>query len=114
MNWATHCGAGLRVLATFAKERFPTLMDIPTALEKGYDVDRISYYSLGVKKGTPQPIVDILLKAHKAVADDPDLKQRLVRIGFKPINIGQEETTKLIREEIALSQRIFKKLGLSK
>jgi len=105
-------GGGLRVLTVFAKERWPELVDVPTCLEKGYDVDRVSWYYLAAPKGTSQNALDFLLTAFKKTANDPQVKTSLFKLGFTPVYIGPEETKKKARAEFEVAKEIYKKVGL--
>jgi tripartite-type tricarboxylate transporter receptor subunit TctC len=105
-------GGGLRGLAVFAHDRLHDLPDIPTALEKGYDIDRGSWYYLAAQKGTPQAVIDILLAVFKKTAEDPQVKEALTRAGFIPLSLSPGETEKKAKEEFELAKDIFKKIGL--
>lgn len=105
-------GGGLRCLVTFTPERLPDFPDVPTCLERGYDVDRSSWYFLSAPKGTPQSIVDILEKVFRKTADDPQVKEALRRIGFVPLYLNPEETSKKAKAEHQLTREILKKMGL--
>ena len=105
---------GLRILTVFGRERLSYLPDVPTCFEKGYDIDRGSFYYLAAPKGTPRTVLEILAKVLKKTADDPQAKEALVKLGYIPLNLGQEETVKQVRQEFEVAGKIFKRLGLSK
>lgn len=108
----TKPGGKARILVVFDTKRFPDLPDIPTAKERGYDIVRPTYHMLIAKKGTPKPILDTLVKLHKQVGDDPDVKAALVRTGLIPLNLGPDETEKFITQDCDLFREVFGKLGL--
>ncbi len=103
---------GLRGLAVFAHERLRDLPDVPTAVERGYDINRGSWYYLAVRKGTPQAVIDILLKVFKKTSEDPQVKETLIRAGFIPLGLGPEATEKRAKEEYELARDVFKRVGL--
>ncbi|MDI6725558.1 MAG: tripartite tricarboxylate transporter substrate binding protein [Smithellaceae bacterium] len=71
----------LRTLAVASEERVPTLPDVPTFKELGYDIVGGAYRGVAVPKGTPPEIVkkltDAFVKATHLIAD----KQR--EMGFE-------------------------------
>jgi tripartite-type tricarboxylate transporter receptor subunit TctC len=102
----------LRALAVFAPERFHELPNVPTFMEKGYDIDRNNWYALAAPKGTPQGVVDVLVSVFKKAGDDPEVKSALMKAGYTPQNLGPEETGRSFTREYEFAQEIFKKLGM--
>jgi tripartite-type tricarboxylate transporter receptor subunit TctC len=105
-------GGGLRVLVVLTPQRWPDLPDVPTCLEKGYNVDRSFWCALAASKGTPQPVLDILQKVFEKTTNDPQVKANLLRIGFIPLNWSPEETKKIAKKEFDLAKDFYKKIGL--
>jgi tripartite-type tricarboxylate transporter receptor subunit TctC len=109
-----HVKAGkLRPLAVTSKERNALLPDVPTIAEtgvKGYEA--LSWSGISALKGTPQPIVDKLEAAMKAVLTSPETRQRLESIGFVVATPGAEHYTKFIKSEIDLWSRVIKQAGI--
>jgi tripartite-type tricarboxylate transporter receptor subunit TctC len=66
----THIKGGkLRSLATFGAKRVPSLPDVPTLKELGYDVEFSLWVGLFAPKGTPEPVINRLrAETKKAVA----------------------------------------------
>jgi tripartite-type tricarboxylate transporter receptor subunit TctC len=50
-------GGNLNAMVVFVQERLKSFPDAPTAKELGYDVEMNTWRGIGVKKGTPEPIV---------------------------------------------------------
>jgi tripartite-type tricarboxylate transporter receptor subunit TctC len=107
-------GGALKVLAVMDNERFEPVKDAPTFLEKGYDVQWAGWMCLAVKKGTPQPIVDQLRDVFKKTMDEQVVKDAVVKVGFKPLNWGPEQTKKYIDDKFKLSRSIHQKIGTAK
>lgn len=103
-------GGGLRVLAIFSNERSPEFPDVPTALEKGYNVDHSSFYFLAAPKGIPKTALDVLLTVCKKAADDPEVKATLSRAGYTPLNWDSREMQKRANEEMEFAKEFFKDL----
>jgi tripartite-type tricarboxylate transporter receptor subunit TctC len=99
---------GLRALVNFDTKRAPELPDVPTYKEVGVDVEYVTYMVLMVRKGTPKPTLDLLVKAFKQVATSA-----LVNAGFVPNYLGPAETEKRVMKDYEMARRVFKNLGLS-
>ena len=54
----------LRTLAVAAEERVPSLPDVPTFKELGYDIVGGAFRGVAAPLGTPQPVVDRLAEAY--------------------------------------------------
>jgi tripartite-type tricarboxylate transporter receptor subunit TctC len=85
---------GLRVLVVLDAKRIRELPEIPTCREKGYDVDRGTFSFLVAKKGTPQPILDILVKAFTQTTKDPNVQSASLKAGFDVLGLSPEDTEK--------------------
>jgi tripartite-type tricarboxylate transporter receptor subunit TctC len=105
-------GGGLRALAIMAHERWSELPDVPTFLEKGYDVVRGSWYGVAVAKGTPKKVVDILTDTFQRTARDAQVKANIGRLGYLMLNWSPEETKRQSKEEYEAAREIFRKAGL--
>ncbi|WP_029913585.1 Bug family tripartite tricarboxylate transporter substrate binding protein [Pelobacter seleniigenes] len=62
----------LRPLVLFAEERNPNIPDVPTLKELGYDVVSGSSRGYSAPKGIPAEAQEALIKAFKAMGDNPD------------------------------------------
>jgi tripartite-type tricarboxylate transporter receptor subunit TctC len=107
-------GGSMKVLAVMDNERFEPVKNVPTFLEKGYDVQWAGWMCLAVKKGTPQPIVDQLRDVFKKTMDEPGVKEAVVKVGYKPLNLGPEATKKYIDTKYASSRKFHQKIGTAK
>jgi len=72
-------GGGLRALATLSPERWGEMPDLPTFLEKGYNVVYFARHFLAAPKGTPQPVLNILRDVVEKAANDPRAKEAAVK-----------------------------------
>jgi tripartite-type tricarboxylate transporter receptor subunit TctC len=78
--------------------------DRPTLKELGYDIDVRSFIGLGVPKGVPADVREILVKAVKKVSMDQRTKDNVFKIGLFPTWIEGPEYENLIKDG-------FKKMG---
>jgi tripartite-type tricarboxylate transporter receptor subunit TctC len=113
----THITAGkARPLVVFDSKRFSGLPNVPCTKEKGYDIPgpTHTYNVLLMKKGTPQPVVDLMRKLHKEVSEDSTAKAGLVRGGFDPLYLNPEETEKLMKSDFEATRGIAPQVTIGK
>ena len=55
---------------------------------------------------------DILQKVFEKTTNDPQVKEKLLKLGFLPLNWGTEETKKMAKKEFDLAKDFYKKIGL--
>ena len=66
-----HIQAGtLRALVISTEKRLPSMLDVPTCKELGYDVVVPSLYGLLAPQGTPKEVVDAIALAAKKAAEE--------------------------------------------
>ena len=109
-----HVKAGkLRVLAVLSAERVSTLPDTPTIAESGYPGFEASvWHAFIAPKGTPPAIVERLNAAiHKALAD-PDVKERLVKLGAVASPTTPQELVALVRTEYERYGKLIREAGV--
>jgi tripartite-type tricarboxylate transporter receptor subunit TctC len=99
---APHVKSGaLRALAITSKTRSRALPDVPTMAEAGYpDIAGDSWIGVMVPAGTPQEIVTLLHREIVEVITQPDLRDKLVAMGYEPIASTPEEFARVIKVEL--------------
>lgn len=91
----------VRALGVAATERAPGLPDVPTYAEQGIrDQDADTITGLVAPAGTPKAIVDLLHREIAKAVAQPDVKERLMALGFKPVANTPDEFAARIRLEI--------------
>ncbi len=103
----------MRLLAVFGRERHDDFPEVPTCLEKGYDVVVTSWLSLVVRKETPPKVVDILREAFTKTAEDPEVKKLVAPVNYKPVRWSPEEIRKNMDRDYEMALETWKKLGLT-
>ena len=76
----------LRALGVAANERASGLPDVPTFAEqgiKGQEADTLT--GIVAPAGTPREVVDLLYRAIAKAVGQPDVKERLMILGFTPV-----------------------------
>jgi tripartite-type tricarboxylate transporter receptor subunit TctC len=71
----------LRALASFGGQRSPSLPDVPTMKELGYDVEYYLWVGLFAPKGTPDAIVNVWRDASKNAVANADFKRAIANLG---------------------------------
>jgi tripartite-type tricarboxylate transporter receptor subunit TctC len=91
----------VRAIGVAASERASAIPDVPTFAEQGIrDQDADTLTGLVAPAGTPKEIVDLLYREIAKAVAQPDLKERLAVLGFKPVANTPDEFGARIRAEI--------------
>ncbi len=98
---SSHIRSGnLRALAVTGAKRFPSLPDIPTAIESGvagYDV--ASWNGLAAPAKTPRAVIDRLHEEVVKAVASPDIQKRFADLGVEGRTSTPEELTKFFAAE---------------
>jgi tripartite-type tricarboxylate transporter receptor subunit TctC len=88
----------VRVLASTGAQRSPITRDIPTMLEAGYaGFETMGFGGLVVPAATPKALVDEIAADVNKVLATPEVKARLIVLGFEPALSSRSEFAKLIK-----------------
>lgn len=95
-------GGKMRALATTGKARSALLPDVPTTAEAGMPKLNFSAW-LGVvaPANTPAAVLEILNKSLVQAVNAPEVKQKLVEVGFAVTGANRPETEKMLKAEAA-------------
>jgi tripartite-type tricarboxylate transporter receptor subunit TctC len=93
-------GGKMRALATTGKARSALLPDVPTTAEVGMPKLNFSAW-LGVvaPANTPAAVLEILNKSLVQAVNAPEVKQKLVEVGFAVTGANRPETEKMLKAE---------------
>ena len=101
----------MRALAKTTEGVDPTVPTFATAGLPGVEV--ASLWGLHAPAGTPLPVRQALGDAFKAAMQEPAIRERLVGLGYKPVNSTPEEHDRLTRETIALWVDVGRRVNLN-
>jgi len=88
----SHKAGKLKVLAVSSERRDPQLPDVPTFAEQDYPgITGMGFNALYAPGGTPSNVVATWNKALAKVLAMPDVKERLLNMGFHPVGQSPEE-----------------------
>ena len=103
----------LRALAVTSLSRNPALPDSPTVDESGIPgFKNITWHSVLVPAGTPQPIVKRLNTELVKIVNLPDVKERFLGQGLTPVGSTPEQMSALIKEESSEYGKLVRQIGL--
>jgi tripartite-type tricarboxylate transporter receptor subunit TctC len=91
----------VRAIGIAATERSPELPDVPTFTEQGVtgqDADTLT--GIVAPAGTPKEIVELLAREIANSVAQPDLTEKLAKLGFKPVANTPDEFAARIKVEI--------------
>ena len=110
----SHVKAGrLRILAVCLPERDPSIPDIPTFIEQGFNVTTMgAIRGIGVPKGTPDSVIDYLGKTFKKVTEEPEFHAMMKDLAH-PVMFRERKTfMKNMQEGFDTYGRLLDAMGL--
>jgi len=106
-------GGRLRAIAVTGGSRSPAMPKVPTFGEAGMkQVDASSYWGALAPARTPPDIVGRLSATMAQVLKMPDVRDKLVELGFDPIGGGASEFAALLGKETEKWAKVIKAAGV--
>jgi tripartite-type tricarboxylate transporter receptor subunit TctC len=91
----------VRALAVLAVKRSSEIPDVPTMAEAGYpDQEADTLTGVVAPAGTPKEIVDLLQQEIANAVKDPDVRERLLKLGFEPVANKPDDFGARIKSEL--------------
>jgi tripartite-type tricarboxylate transporter receptor subunit TctC len=88
--------------------------DVPTFKEQGIGfVDETSWYGFFAPRGTTKEVVAKVNRDVNRILDDPEMKQRTAKMGFRLFGGPPEKLEDMLRSEIAKWAEIAKRAGMT-
>ena len=105
----------VKAYAVTSAKRVPSLPNIPTMQEEGLKGFEVAiWHALYAPKGTPQPVIDTLVKANQAALRDEGVIKRFADLGTEPVSPDKATPAylqKFLAAEIAKWGPIIQKAG---
>ncbi|MCC2594964.1 tripartite tricarboxylate transporter substrate binding protein BugD [Pusillimonas sp. MFBS29] len=115
-NTTQHIKAGtVKAYAVTSKQRVPTLPDLPTMQEAGYDGFEVGiWHGMWAPKGTPKAVTDKLTSALQAGLANEDFQKRMAGLGATVLTneANGEALTKKVNQQVPQWAELFKKSGI--
>jgi tripartite-type tricarboxylate transporter receptor subunit TctC len=106
-------GGRVRPIAVTSKTRWPALPNVPTLEESGVkDAESDTFQGVYVVAGTPQPIIDRLVKELTTILAQPDVKEKFEKIGLPVTAEGPAAFRARIEREVPMYKDVIEKAGL--
>jgi len=103
----------LRGLAVTSLKRSPNMPEFPTMAESGLpDFEATSWFGLLAPAGTPQPIIAKLHKQAVEIVQQPDMVEKLGKIGLDVTADPPEVFASIIRNDTAKWAKVIKDAGI--
>jgi tripartite-type tricarboxylate transporter receptor subunit TctC len=111
----TYVRAGnLRALGLMGSGRSSAVPDVPTMKEaSGHDLPADIVTGFMLPAGTPKPVVDFLHREVVRVMAMPDVKEKLLTMGFDPVASTPAEFAEWIRSEIPRWGKVIRDANIS-
>jgi tripartite-type tricarboxylate transporter receptor subunit TctC len=102
----------LKVLLITSDTRWPSVPNISTILEKGYDFYHMSFISIYGQKDLPEPIRQKLEQAFKNAMKDPNFVERINNFQLETAYLSGKEYSAKWRSDYPEMGKILNALGL--
>lgn len=108
-----HKAGTLKLLAQTTTTRAPTLKDVPTMKELGFDLELDQWIGIFVPAATPQPIVDRLnTEVNKALVD-ADVRERFEKGALEIVGGTADRFAGLVERDFDKYRRLIKEFGIT-
>ena len=105
----------VKALVQTGSERWPDLPDVPTMKEAGIPNAVVeTWQMLLAPAGTPQPVIKRLADAIQAIMQDPDIKAKMMKAGFRAGYAGPQALKARMKQEVPMWKEIVERAGLVK
>lgn len=108
-----HKAGRLKVVAVTSPERGVLAPEVPTCKELGVALEVPGWFALYGPAGMPNEIVDNLNRIIQEVSAQPQIRERLLKMGMVPAPTTREQTLALQRSEHAMWERMVKASGFT-
>jgi tripartite-type tricarboxylate transporter receptor subunit TctC len=102
----------LKAIAVFGGTRSELMTEVPTFVESGFpDIEMELAYGIFTAKGTPRPIVNRLNEELGAILKMPDVREKLLAIGFEAGHSSPAELDAYLKSEVQKWRPIVRDSG---
>ena len=101
----------VRALAVSSAKRFPTVPDVPAVAETLPGFEVLAWWGLLLPAGTPDGVVKELHSAVVKIVNTPDVRDRMVKLGYELVAGTPEEFGAFIKSEMAKFAKVIEASG---
>jgi tripartite-type tricarboxylate transporter receptor subunit TctC len=94
-----HKAGSIRVLATAGASRSPSLPDVPTLRESGYDIEAPNWLAMWAPAGTPAAVAERLRAAILDALNNAEIRARIETLGFEVAGTTGEALARIQRAD---------------
>jgi tripartite-type tricarboxylate transporter receptor subunit TctC len=98
----------VRALAVLGKERAPSMANVPTAKEAGFNLVVTLWYGILAPAGTPGHIVNRLNEEWAKIAAIPDTIKKIQNAGLEPLSGTPDQFSEFLKAEITRWGKVVK------
>jgi tripartite-type tricarboxylate transporter receptor subunit TctC len=103
----------LTILAVSSPKRVPVLPNVPSVVEAGYPGAVFRFWNgLSAPANTPRPVVNKLHDVTEQALKDPDIKEKLAKLGVEPADISVDAFGKFFKDDFAATMELAKKADI--
>ena len=103
----------MRFLAVYSDKRYTNHPNVPTVVELGFPEAFLpSFWGLYIRKDTPAPLRSALIDVCKKIAEDPDMRKGIEKLGGQPRYGGPDFVIEEIKRLEEIGVPLLKELGL--
>ena len=99
-------------LAVTSSKRHPDFPDVPTMTEAGYSIELPTWLAFYAVKGTPDEVAQKMAPAVAEIMGRPEIKRRLLDIGFFAMEQTGAEIAEMNKREVAAFEHWVKRTGI--
>jgi len=110
----THLQAGkIKVMGIIGSQRVGTIPSVPTFTEQGFEGFGLdSWMGFFAPARTPGPVLDKLVAALREITQSPELRSKLLDMGFEPVGGTPEAFAASIKSEVPLWANLVAAAGV--
>jgi tripartite-type tricarboxylate transporter receptor subunit TctC len=105
-------GKKLRPLVIFSTKGSPLYPDVPTIKGLGYNETLTYWKGVGVPKGTPKEIKEILAEAFRKAVESEGFKKLMSQMNIERIYLGPEEAGPWLKGQYDFFKSVATKIGI--
>ena len=110
-----HLAGKVRILAIQSDKRSKYIPDVPTASEEGVKGLSVKYWTgVGIRRGTPEPILKKWEKVLAEVSEDPEFKKKVENFHMEVGFLNTANFSKLVSDEAKFYTELAKRIGIRK